>query len=205
MESVYQRQGWFRDAAATYCDAVGSLIEDIGSAHLGSQGLSAFREFLVAYARSAVFTRLVVDTRDRKEALGQIRYCVRIRGVSVEVSRYQGEPDYSAEVLRTFDRFKQGAVKDYRIDYHVGPAMGHVGAKILDRVAQLFKAEFAALDDYCPRHAAFSDETVERFEREIQFYLAYIEYIAPLRSAGLNFCYPELTVDAKSIFARGTF
>ncbi len=205
MESVYQRQGWFLDAAATYCDAVESLIAGIRSAPLDSQGLSAFREFLSAYARSAGFTRLTVDTRARKEVLGQVRYCVRIRGVSVEVSRYEGEPDYSAEVLRTFDRFKQGAVKDYRIDYHVGPAMGHVGVKILDRVAQLFKDEFAALDDYCHRHAAFSDETVGRFEREIQFYLAYIEYIAPLRSAGLNFCYPEVTADAKSIFASGTF
>jgi hypothetical protein len=205
MPSVYQRQGWFLDAAATYCDAVGSLVDDIGSTHLSARGLLAFRDFVRTYATSAAFTCLAIDTRDRKDALAQIRYCVGIRGVSVEVSRYEGESDYSAEVLQTFERFKQGAVKDYRVDYHVGPVMNHVGVKILDRVAQLFKDEFSALDDYCRLHAAFVDETVERFDREIQFYLAYLEYIAPVRSAGLSFCYPEVTVDEKSIFATGTF
>ena len=36
------------------------------------------------------------------------------------MSRYTGEPDYSAEVLDTFERFKQGAAKDYRIRYRAG-------------------------------------------------------------------------------------
>jgi hypothetical protein len=73
---------------------------------------------------SAGFTALTGDTRSRKEALGQARYCTRIRGDRGEVSRYQGETDYSAKVLRTFERFKQGAVKDYRIVYRMADADG---------------------------------------------------------------------------------
>jgi len=205
MQSPYQRQGWFLDAAATYCDAVRSLADDLGSAHPNSRGILAFCNFIRAYVASAAFTTLVVDTKDRKDALARIRYCVRIRGGRVEVSRYEGEPDYSVEVLQAFERFKQGAVKDYRIEYRMGPAMDHVGAKILALVARQFSDEFSALDDYCRRHGAFLDETIQRFEREIQFYLAYLEYIAQLRSAGLSFCYPEMTADSKSILATGTF
>lgn len=37
------------------------------------------------------------------------------------MSRYQGEADDSATVLNTFDRFMQGAVNDYRIDYRTWP------------------------------------------------------------------------------------
>ena len=38
-------------------------------------------------------------------------------GDRVEVTRYAGEADYSAVVLKTFERFKQGAAKDYLIRY----------------------------------------------------------------------------------------
>ena len=109
------------------------------------------------------------------------------------MSRYENEVDYSAEVLAMFQRFKQGAVKDYRINYRTWPGMNHVGAQILALLARLFSAEFSALDEYCRQHAGFFDETIRRFEHELQFYLAYVDYIGPLRAAGLNFCYPEVT------------
>jgi DNA mismatch repair protein MutS len=201
----YQREGWFLDAAAVYCDAVRSLADDLGSAQLGSRGFSAFRDFLAAYVASAAFTHLVADTRERKGALAQIRYCIRIRGLRVDVSRYEGEADYSAEVLETFERFKQGAVKDYRLNYRGWPGMSHTAAQILQLVARLFGDEFSALDEYCRQHAVFFDQTIQHFERELQFYLAYFDFIKPLRSAGLRFCYPEVSADSKEIFATDTF
>jgi hypothetical protein len=205
MQYQHQREGWFLDAAAIYCDAVGTLVDDLGSAQLGSRALVAFREFLTSYVASSAFVALAAETKARKEALAQIRYCIRIRGGRVDVSRYEGQADYSAEVLETFDRFKQGAVKDYRLRYRTWPGMNHVGAQILQILARLFSDEFSALDAYCARHAEFFDETVRRFERELQFYLAYFDYIAPLRSAGLGFCYPEVTTASKEIFATDTF
>ncbi|MHB1709854.1 MAG: MutS-related protein [Acidimicrobiales bacterium] len=205
MQHQCQREGWFLDAASLYCEAVRALAGDLASARPGSRALLAFREFLAAYVASSAFASLAADTGARKNALAQIRYCTRVRGGRVDVSRYEGEPDYSAEVLKTFDRFKQGAVKDYRVNYRSWPGMNHVGAQILQLVARLFSDEFSALDAYCRRHARFFDETIRRFERELQFYLAYLEYIAPLRSAGLTFCYPEVTAASKEIFATDTF
>jgi DNA mismatch repair ATPase MutS len=165
----------------------------------------AFREFLTAYVGSSAFISLAADTKDRKDALAQVRYCVRIRGGKVEVSRYEGQEDYSAEVLKTIERFKQGAAKDYTVKYRAWPGMNHVGAQILHLLARLFSEEFSALDDYCRQHAGFFDETVRRFERELQFYLAYLDFIGPLRSAGLSFCYPDVTAASKEVFASATF
>ena len=121
------------------------------------------------------------------------------------MSRYEGQADYSAEVLETFERFKQSRVKDYRVNYRSWPGMNHVGAQILQLVARLFPDEFTALDGYCREHAEFFDQTIRRFERELTFYLAYLAYITPLRKAGLSFCYPEVTSASKAIFAMDTF
>ena len=205
MQYRYHREGWLLDAAGIYCDAVQSLARHLASAQISSRALLAFREYLGSYAASAEFTTLVSDTRSQKDALGQIRYTTRIRGGRVDVTRYQEEADYSAEVLATFERFKQGAAKDYQIRYRTQPGMNHVAAQILDLVARLFPEEFAALDEYCRQHATFVAEGIRRADRELQFYLAYLDHIRPLRAAGLRFCYPEVSAAAKDVHAAGTF
>ena len=143
----------------------GSLAGHLASAPVSSRALAAFRDYLARYVASAGFTTLARETKDRKDALGRIRYCTRIKGDRVEVTRYADEADYSAVVLKTFERFKQGAVKDYLIRYRTRPGMNHVAAQILELVAKLFPEEFAALDEYCSRHAAFLDEGIRRAHR----------------------------------------
>jgi DNA mismatch repair protein MutS len=201
----HQREGWFLDAAAVYCQAVASLAEHLASAQPGSRALRDFRDYLTYYAASTAFIALASDTRDCKESLGRIRYCTRIRGDRVEVSRYVGEADYSAAVLQTFERFKQGATKDYLIRYRTQPGMNHVAAQITGLVARLFPDEFTALEEYCRQHAGFLDEGIGRAAAELQFYLAYLDYIGPVRAAGLSFCYPEVSASSKEIRAAGTF
>jgi hypothetical protein len=205
MRYRHQQQGWLLDAAAIYCDAVTSLAGHLASAQLGSRALKAFREYVGSYVASAGFTALARDTHSRKDALGKIRYCTRIRGGRVEVSRYTGEADYSAVVLDTFDRFKQGAAQDYLLRYRVQPGMNHVTAQIAELVARLFPEEFTALAEYCRQHAGFADDGIRRADSEVRFYLAYLDYITPVRAAGLSFCYPEVSASSQPVHAAGTF
>jgi DNA mismatch repair protein MutS len=205
MQHRYHREGWFLDAVSIYSGAVQSFAEQLSAARIRSRGLAAFRDYLASYAASAGFTTLASQTRDRKEALGRIRYLTRIRSGRVDVSRYEDEADYSAAVLDTFDRFKQGAAGDYLVRYRTWPGMNHVAAQILDLVARLFPEEFAALDEYCGRHAAFLDEGIRHADEELQFYIAYLDHIGPLRSAGLQFCYPDVSASSKDVLAVDTF
>ena len=205
LRSAQQRQGLFLDAAAIYCGAVRALADVLAERPLAARGLLAFRDYLTGYVESRGFAELAADAAERKSELAEITYQIRIRGLRVEVSRYSGEPDYSAEIEKTFERFQQGAVKDYLVRYRTWPGMNHVGAQIAELVARLFPAEFGALAGFCERHARFMDPVIGRAVRELQFYLAYLEYIRPIRAAGLSFCYPELTATSKEIFARRTF
>jgi DNA mismatch repair protein MutS len=205
MRSGQQRQGWFLDAAAIYCGAVRTLAGELLERPVSSRGLLSFRDYLAKYASSAAFERLDADTAERKKDLSRVMYLVRIKGPRVEVSRYDGEPDYSAEVEDAFARFQQGEVGDYLIQYRTWPTMTHVGEQILALVARLFREEFAALAEYCRQHARFTDSVIDQFDRELQFYQAYLDYLGPLRAAGLPFCYPDLTATSKEVFARETF
>lgn len=199
LEFRNHREGWFLEAAIVYCDAVAALAHDLGRASLRSRGLLAFRSYLTDYVSSDGFVSLTEEAARVKADLSAVRYCVTINGLKVRVRKYEGETDYSAEVEQTFEKFRQGAVRDYRTKTNPAAGMSYVEARILDCVARLFPEAFANLHGFCERHDRFLDETVRRFDREIQFYVAYLEFIAKLKEAGLPFCYPEITT-AKEVY-----
>jgi hypothetical protein len=205
-----QKQSWFLGAARGYCAAVRALaaaLPEAGlpEASLSSRGLTAFREYLSDYAGSAAFAWLAAEADEVARALDGVRYCVNIRGNRVTVTRYEGEADFSADVVATFARFARGAAKDYRSGFRSWHEMNHVEEWIADRVAQLFPDVFSALAGFCERHADFLDDTVRAFDQQIQFYLTYLDFTAPMKAAGLEFCYPRVSAHDKETEAEAAF
>jgi DNA mismatch repair protein MutS len=201
----YQKESWFLDAAHVYVQAVRALADTLGAINPGSRGFTALGEYLAAYAGSEAFTGLAADIERVTDALASVRYCINIRGNRVRVTRYEGEEDYGEQVQRTFAKFARRAAKDYRAGFRNSPDMNHVEAHILELVARLYPDVFGALDEFCARHASYLDQTIRRFDREVQFYAAYLAFIAPMRKAGLEFCYPELSPESKQISVHGCF
>ncbi len=188
----YQKERWFLDAVDLYCDVVNALFDDLSRADLKSRGLRSFRDYLTSYVRSDRFTALLSETEGVKKDLSEVRYSLIIRGGSFTVRKYNSEVDYSAVVEKTFAKFKQGSVTDYRVKFSDPLEMNHIEAQALTFVAQLYPKIFQGLDNYCAKHTDYLDKTVSDFDREIQFYVAYLEYIMASKEAELKFCYPEI-------------
>jgi len=201
----YQKERWFLDAVEIYCDAINCLASDLTHIDLESRGFLAFREYLTNYTNSDRFTSLLAETKKLKDDLSTVKYCLLIKGNCIKVRKYESEIDYSTEVEKTFERFKQGAVKDYRVKFSDYPEMNHVEAEILDLVAKLYPDIFLSLDNYCAKNANYLDETIAVFDREIQFYIAYLEYIAKFKRAGLKFCYPQISDKSKEVYSYEGF
>ena len=197
-----QKERWLLEAVATYCAAVLALTEALrmpGSC--ASAGFAAFADYLAEYTASPPFRTLHQHTQGLREELASLRYCLRIDGLQVQCLPYAGQADYSVEIDEVFARFKQATAGTYRFSFQDVAEMNHVEARILDLVAELFPDLFAALTEYHAAHADFLDPGVARFDREIQVYLAWLEYTARLTRAGLAFCLPEVTED-KAIHAE---
>ena len=188
----YHKEGWFLEAVLVYCQAMTDLTHNLDLVHLKSRGFLAFRDYVRNYIGSREFQSLLKEAEEVKAVLSRIRYSVIVQSGRVSVTKYEGETDYSAEVEKTFEKFKQGAVKDYRSDLYKGSGMNHIEAQILDFVARLYPDQFAALDRFCTGHSQFVDDMISRFDREIQFYVAYLEFIADIKREGLAFCYPQV-------------
>lgn len=205
LRSIHQRNAWILDAAATYCATVTGLERHLAESQLTAEGWLGLRRYVSGYAQSAEFSALAGCVGDLQRQLSEIIYCIRIRGGTVGVSRHEGQTNYTGEVTATFAKFRQGdvEVRPFRLSRFV--EMNHVEAQVLDRVAVLFPDTFGGLGKFVGRYGEFMDETIGRFDREVQFYLGYLQLIAPLRAAGLPFCRPEVVTGAGDLRAHETF
>ncbi len=187
-KSYYKLEGarWFLAAVETYCGAVELL--------------------LTQYTGSATYRALAAETRKVASDLAAIRYSLILKDNSVTVRDYDGEIDYSAAVEATFERFRYDSeAKDYRAKFPDASSLNHVDAQILDRVALLNPQPFAALAAFGSAHTVYADPAISRFDREVQFYIAFLDYLEPFRHACLSFCYPALSQTSKEIESHGVF
>jgi DNA mismatch repair protein MutS len=188
-----QRASWFLDAAQIYCDAVRALADGLHRAEPASRALQAFDHYLAGYTAGPAFGSLAEEAETLRRDLGAIRYCIHVKGLRVTVKRHEREADYSPEVLATFEKFQQGAAQGYSAKFREEAAVNHVESQVLDRVALLFPDPFARLDAFEQRHRGFVDLALARFDREVQFYISYCQYLAKAVSVGLPACYPQLS------------
>jgi DNA mismatch repair protein MutS len=201
----YEKEYWFLDAVAIYCEAVEGLQRDLGRCELKSRGMRAWREYLTGYVGSDSFRKLATEARKLLADLSSISYCLLIKDSSITVRPYGGEADYTVAVEETFEKFRRGAVKDYRVKFADYGSLNHVEAQVVERVARLNPGPFRALEAFYAEHAGYLDDGIARFDREVQFYVAYLTYLEKLRRAGLRFCYPRLSRTSKEVCGREVY
>jgi len=197
LDYPYERARQFLNAIQVYSDAVAAVLGALRPIELRSRGMRAFRDYLEVYVESPGFGALRAEMAVVLAALSAIRYGLRIKGDRVTVLRECGTGDYTQVIEQTFEKFRRGAVRDHMVSFADPGRLNHIEAQILDRVARLHPRVFAALDVFCARHAEYLDEPIVRFDREVQFYMAYLGYIGALQRAGLPFCEPQLSDTSK--------
>lgn len=205
LHSARQQQGWFLDAATTYCATVDELAAGLVAAEPSSAGLRTLLDDVATLVGSGAYTQLRRDARGVDAQLRQLRYEVVVAGGRVTVRRHRDDPDYSEQIAATFERFRQDDSTATTLDPAATTYMTHIDARILDLVAQLHPEPFAALDTFCRNHAGFTDDGIDRIEGELQFFLAVADFLARLTSAGLPICYPEVSDDDRGLDAEQTY
>jgi DNA mismatch repair ATPase MutS len=205
LRSRWQQERLFVDGVSAYCDAVISLENALSNLQPGSRGMRAFTEYVSAYRSARDFMALVDEAGEVVSKLSTVRYSLSIKGTRVTVADDRQEPDYTKEIESFFKKFSVGPAIAQSAPIPNRLNMNEVEAEILELVARLNPGPFGAMDEYFRRHQGFLDAVVSGFYRDSQFYLAYLEYIEPLREAGLPFCYPHLSISPGRVRASDAF
>jgi hypothetical protein len=179
-----ERQRWFLDAAREYRVATVALGQALSEAPIAGRGFLRFREYVIAYISGHAFTSLGADAERVLNLLEEVTYCVHLRGGRVEVSRYEGEPDYTAQVIETFARFRQGAVTEYRVRLADRVDMNHEApspASAMLSAALLNTGMYAIIRFQAIARAALGD----RFPSNVLFVFGFVTiFVGVLFSGG---------------------
>ena len=205
LHDVRQRQRLFLDAACTYCAAVRELAQGLTQAGPSSRGLGDLAAYLTEYVASARFTGLCEEAARVRRALDAVTYRLVLHQDRFTVQRATVDADDGTDIERTFAKFGQRQTRLRTTALPDDLAMNQVESAILERVARLHPEAFGALEAFVERHDDDLDATVAAFDREVQFYLAYLDYLGRFERAGLDFCYPVVSPDDKTVHVRSCF
>jgi DNA mismatch repair ATPase MutS len=209
MEKSYyenQKKRLLLDSVIIYCNAVKSLLNNLQNKKIQSQGFISFIAYLKALTQSAGFKNLSDEADKLLRDLEGILFSIKIKNLKVSIYGYEHAENLSSEIENLFNRFKQSAAENkYSYKISGSAEMNHVENKILNGAAILFPEIFNRLDAFCLSNNNFADDKLLKFDREIQFYLSYLEYADVFQSCGLKFCYPVITDDTKAIRSYETF
>ena len=192
------------EAASVYCRSVEKLYDFLNRNRPSSKGLLAFLDCLSGYVGSVEFGHLKQEVSEITDALETVSYTLYIRGNHIDVQKYDGAADYSTEIGGFFDKFRQGEVPVFQYRFK-DRDLNHVEASIMDLVGKLYPDIFNRLHVFTEENREFMFPAIRRFDRELQFYISYLEYMEPLKQKGLNFCIPELSESDKEIFGNDCF
>ena len=201
----YAIQRHFLRAVEKYCSAVTVFSAELQEFTLMSRGMCDLNDYMRQYTTSVEFCGLVTETQQLTSDLSAIKYSLVLRDGGINVRQYQGESDYSTAVEETFRKFRQGTVDAHPFRIPRPEGFNHIEVQVISRVTLLFPEIFHALDEFCKLHAAFIDDTLARFDREVQFYIAYLAHISKFRPFRLSFCFPRISATAKEVCCRNAF
>ena len=198
-------RGHMLELGNRYCSTLETLREKLRSRVLVSRGLENFKIRLEAYCESPAYGQLSGALDKLNNRFGSLQYCLLIRNGTVRVKKYQGEPDLSEEILRVFERFRQGEGKDYRQQLPERPYADHVEVGILHCLSKLYPEEFDLLENFIRDFPDFLEEGICRVAGELLFYLSWLKRTEPMEQAGLPFCIPGVAEPGERRFADGFF
>jgi Mismatch repair ATPase (MutS family) len=201
--NIYQSQKWFLDAASLYCKNITSLHCSLLTKEIHSSGLLSFNNWLSSYINSDHFKRLCFETDDLNNVFESIKYCLKVeRGkVTVDCDVYQ--EDYCESLNKTFENIND-AEYDFPISFFTDFEMRVLETKVLEILRNDNNMAFNKLEEYCKNNMDFPDRTICDFDREIQFYVSYLDYIRKLKNKGYKFTYPVMSSE-KRITVEGGY
>jgi DNA mismatch repair ATPase MutS len=203
LHNQYQQDRWFLEAALAYCGSLMNLHTVLGSRELKSKGLNLFLKWLDDYLDSENFRRLSADATKFTAEFNKVRYSIQVDNDRIIISDDDSEDDYCAGIS---DIFKGITEKEetYELSVFSGVEMNPLEIKIMNIVADMYKDTFKNLDIFYTNHKGFLSTVIKSFDREIQFYLAYLAYIRRLKESGMPFDYPGFS-DNKEINIAGGY
>ncbi len=191
LNNPLQKASWFHNAVLIYSKKLSKFYKTLEKIDLNSRGLREFRAYLKSYTSSERFLDIYKKAHQIEESFKNIRYTIRIKSGCIELIDESKTIELEKEVDGFFERFAKYEEESCYNVFENFLDIDHVRENILKMVSKKYHDEFFMLEKFYTDFKDFMDPSIKRFDREIQFYISYLEFIKPLGL--LYFSYPRIS------------
>lgn len=188
------RMKWYLDAMLSYTAAVDTLNHGLRQCRPQSKGLQRFTVALHDYIETPEHQQLSHDIISCQKAVTDIQYHLHIDWQKQHAIVTPGHQtaDFHQTLVQTFAAFSCD-IFEKPISAYSGMTLCQFEQSIIEALQQLYPNAFTALALFCEKHNDFHYALIRQFEEEVQFYVAYMDYIEKFRRKGYPFCYPTFS------------
>lgn len=187
-----QSEKWHLDSVSLYCKSVLDLSAFLNSQGIKSKGLLSFNQWLDEYISSRDFHNLHSSSLALSEEFASIKYSIQIERDRIVVKTDESENNYCTSLIKTFEQINE-SIFDYKISFFTSLEMCRLETDILEAVQKMNMKAFNKLETFHNEYTDFLNPVLVNFDREIQFYISYIEFIGKLKRKGFHFAYPNIS------------
>ena len=180
-----QKAVWLIREIECYCDAYELLGKELGASGLSSEGMQTLRDVIGAYIKSAEYRGMREQTSALLEEIRSMRFVLtydRDR-ISVSLGEVPGDGAYEEMVRKAFG----GEKKTLSNPFIINPYITEFEKQCLDILKKKKPEFFKKLKAVASANADYRKKVLDRFEKEIVFYLSF--RTLELEMEGLGYCF----------------
>ncbi|WP_427113940.1 MutS-related protein [Megasphaera sueciensis] len=202
---IYEKASLQLRAICAYVEGTDTLYAGLRAAGVLSEGMQSFLAYMESYYTSPAFQRLWNTSAETALSLEGVVYALYLQDAAIEVRPYEGEADVSHRMQTFFARFFTEETPRFSGDTIHKDGLNHIEARIVQKLAAIYPHVFEGLLSFCGQAKQFREDTLLQFERESQFFLAYLTCIRSGKERGLLFCYPEAASEKSEIYCEQAY
>jgi DNA mismatch repair protein MutS len=197
-------KGKFLHAVVVYCESLIKFAKTINIANVQSKGLLKFINHIEEYIKSKSFLDLKQNADAIQQEFKNISFNMLITQGNIKVKDYENQIEISQEIQELFLKFRdEKDIKQYK-DNQTIPHADHVEVAVMDLLSTIHPETFSKLEKFCLDNIHYIDDIIHRIAREVQFFICYYDYIAPLKEQ-FSFCFPKMTTGKNSRYLNDSF
>lgn len=189
VQSPLQRKAWLIELGRLYTEMSEGLYERLQQAETDSLGLNSFRDYLNRMLGGEAFMELKARVMALKDKLAAFRITLSYENNRLILADYKQEDgrDYE-EFLRTLHPKHQAELKNlFGTEVNFSAIEQDLMNILIKKQPEFFKQ----VELFWKKWEHFEDETLLLFGKEIEFYLAVLDFMDRAGERGFFFCVPQ--------------
>lgn len=207
VEFQIQKEMWTLNGAVRYLAAWEELFAALQNNNIQSEGLLMLSAYMTEIEKKEDFKQWKAETAKVRDLFQNIQLELTLSGSQVSIAmREDTSTNYNSCLQTLFpEQWTEESGSHYiESPFHNKLELSALECEVLDMMNKIIPERFKAMHKFFEVAKNAMDDTMVRFEEEVQFYLSYLDFQKEMESYGCCFTKPIL-VEERELKVTGVY